>query len=202
MYKLPLGIKIPQNEEYPVGSNVEKINNQRDSANIMEGFTFKKVIGEKYSYYVEINVNADKLWDVFCALSNKLINNSAYGVIGFKEEKPTLSNFTSIEKIIKILEKYKYELLNDGYLEFGIASYNDKEMNEIFVSSFKYIKVWTPNIVLLTETLKEFGIRQIENLQFIDEFPVVSEALAVNIEKGIRNYTEVIESIEKQFEIL
>jgi hypothetical protein len=202
LYKLPLGIKIPKNDEYPEGYDVKSINDKRNSANIIEGFTIKEASGEKFSHYAEVNIDADKIWDVFCSLTNKLMNDVAYGIIGFKEEKPILSRFTTIERLIEIFQEYKFELTNDGYLEFGIANYDENSLNEIFVSSFKYMKIWANRKESLVETLNSYGIEQAENLQFIDEFPVVSEALSVNILRRIRHYSEVIECIERDFQKL
>jgi len=200
LYNLPLGIRIPNSDEYPKGNDSKSINDKRNSANIIQAFVLREVSGEKFSYYVEVNIDADKIWDVFCELTNKLIGDIAYGIIGFKDEEPKLSEYSKTERIVEIFEKYKFELTNDGYLEFGIANNDENSMNEIFVSSFKYMKIWTTSKVLLIETLNSFGIQQIENLQFIDEFPVVSEALSGSSVKGIRHYSEVMECIEREFE--
>ncbi|MCR3761927.1 hypothetical protein KYB31_23430 [Clostridium felsineum] len=185
LYKLPLGIRIPRNDEYPNGYDIDSINNKRNLANITEGFKITEVKGEKFSYYATINIDVDKIWDVFCSLTSSLIDDIAYGIIGFKDEKPILSKFASIERVIEVFRKYKFELTNDGYLQFGIANYDDNSLNEIFVTSFKYMTIWTNNKEQLVETLNSFGIRQVENLQFIDEFPVVSEALTAKEYYGI-----------------
>jgi len=199
LYKLPLGIRVPTNNEYPKGYDVKSINDKRDAVNIVQGFTIREVSGEKFSHYAEVNIDADKIWDVFCHLANKLIGDVAYGILNFKDEEPTLSGFTKAEKLMEIFGDYKIELANDGYLEFGIVNYDENSLNEIFVSSFKYMKIWTTKKELLVKTLNSFGIQQIENLQFIDEFPVVSEALSSNIVNGIRHYSEVTECINREF---
>ena len=62
------------------------------------------------------------------------------------------------------------------------------------------MRIWTTRKDLLIQTLNSFGIEQIENLQFIDEFPVVSEALTDNIVKGINHYSVVMEYIEREFQ--
>lgn len=200
LYKLPLGIKIPDSDEYPEGYDVKSINEKRNSANIVEGFKINLISGEKFSHYIEANIDADKIWNVFYDLANKLIANTAYGIIGFKDEEPRLSRFTTKEKIIHIFEKYKFELINDGYLQFGIAYYDENSLNEIYLSSFKFIKIWTTNWKLTKDILNKFGIKQIDNLHFIDEFPVVSEALQTNSNKKITHNSEVIECISKEFE--
>lgn len=202
LYKLPLGIRIPKNNEYPNGYGVKSINDKRNSANIVEGFIIKEVSGEKFSYLAEINIDADKIWHVFCSLTNKLIDGVAYGILGLKEEEQILSRFTKKERLINIFEKYKFELTNDGYLEFGIAYYDEDTLNEIFVSSFKYMRIWTMKKETLVEDLNSFGIKQIEDIQFIDEFPVVSEALLENAFNGVSHYSEVIEYIDGEFKKL
>jgi hypothetical protein len=202
LYKLPLGIRVPNDNEYPKGYDVKSINEKRNSANIVEGFIIKEESGERFSHYAEVNINVDRIWDVFCGLAYTLIQTEAYGILSFKEEKPRLSSFTEVDKIIEIFNEYRFELTNDGYIEFGIANYDKSSLNEIFVSSFKYMKIWTTKQELLIETLNSYGIHQIDNLQFIDEYPVVSEALSDKIVKGVRHYSEVIECIGEEFEKL
>lgn len=81
------------------------------------------------------------------------------------------------ERIIEVFNKYKFELTNDGFIEFGIVTSSRDSLNEVFVSSFKYMKIWTDRAQTLIDTLNELSI--IDNLQFIDEFPAASEALAL-----------------------
>ncbi|WP_346846826.1 hypothetical protein [Clostridium sp. UBA3061] len=202
LYKLPLGIRIPKNNEYPSGFDVKSINDKRNSANIIEGFIIKEVSEQKFSYFAQVNMDADKIWDVFCGLTNKLIESAAYGILGFKEEESILSRFTQKERLINIFEKYKFELTNDGYLEFGIAYYDESTLNEIFVSSFKYMNIWATKKEPLVQVLNSFGIKQIEDIQFIDEFPVVSEALLENASNDVNHYSEVVEHIDGEFKKL
>lgn len=62
--------------------------------------------------------------------------------------------------------------------------------------------MWTTNIPKLVETLNKYKISEQENLNFIDEFPVVSEALSADKIRGIRHYSDVISEIERKFAIL
>ncbi|GAA0086392.1 hypothetical protein UT300007_28320 [Clostridium sp. CTA-7] len=202
LYKLPLGIKIPNDNQYPKDYDVEAINKKRNLANIVEGFTIKEVSDQKFSHYIEMNIDSDRIWNIFCVLIENLIGDNSYGILGFKDEEPILSKFADTENIIEIFQEYKFELTNDGYLEFGIAYYDENSFNEIFVSSFKYIKIWTNKKETLIKALNGFGIKEVKNLQFIDEFPVISEAISNNISKSVRHYLEVIEGIERKFEDL
>lgn len=201
LYKLPLGIRIPYNDEYPNSYDVKTLNEKRTSANIIEGYTLKEIEEEKYTHYLEVNVSADKIWDIFIAITSKIIDSVAYGIIGLKDEDIKLSNFTSRDDLIHIFEDYSFELVNDGFLQFGIANYNDTSLNEIFITNFKYFKIWTDNIDIL-KVLDMFEIPYIEDLHFIDEFPVVSEALTYQKVNGVSHYTEVINNIEQKFESL
>jgi hypothetical protein len=201
-YKLPLGIRIPNFDEYPNGYNIDEINMKRDSASIIEGYNLTKVQGEKFTHFAEINIDADNLWTLFVALSEGLIGDIAYGIIGFKDEKPTMSNFTEKQRIIDILNGYNFELVNDGYIQFGIAYYDESSLNQIFITSFKYLQVWTTDSKELVETLNKYKISEQENLNFIDEFSVVSEALSAEKLSGVRHYSDVISEIESEFAAL
>jgi hypothetical protein len=198
-YKLPLGIRVPRDDEYPSDVDVSEVNENRNSANIVEGFTFKEVSADKYNYYTEVNVDADRGWDLFCCLTNSLIKENAYGIVAFKGQEPKLSQFTNVNTILNILEKHKFELTNDGYLEFGIASYDENSLNEVFVTSYKYFKIWSKEKDSLINALINFGLEEVAELQFVDEFPVVSEALTDEIAKGSMHYSGVLDYIEKEF---
>lgn len=200
MYKLPKGIRIPEKTEYPASENYDEIQKKRELANINEGYIIKAVENKKYTYIVEVNIDIDKLWDLFEKLSNNILPEIAYGIINLRDEKPVLSNFVKKEKIIELYLNYYYELLNDGFLEFGIAFYNDKIMNEIYVRSFKYIQIWTSNLKELINVFEEFNLKEYKILNFIDEFPVVSIALESNNEIKIKHYTDVFDEISKKFQ--
>ncbi|GMA99559.1 hypothetical protein [Pelosinus sp. IPA-1] len=84
IYKLPLGTKVPEFDEIPNKDDIEEITENRNAANIIEGYGLGEVKDENFTHYAEINVNAHKIWDLFVSLSNILIADIAYGVVGFK----------------------------------------------------------------------------------------------------------------------
>ena len=198
IYKLPLGISIPKLDEFPNEYDAELINEKRNEANIIEGFKVREICNENYTHFVEINVNVYDIWSLFVKLSNKLIGDVAYGIIGFKDDEPTLSEFTKKQKILDIFNDYKFELVNDGFIQFGIAHNDDISFNEIHISNFKYFQVWTSNIKVLRASLAKFGLTEAD-IHFIDEFPVVSKALQADEIKGVRHYSQVLSEIEKSF---
>lgn len=46
------------------------------------------------------------------------MGDTAYGIIGVKDEKQIMSNLTEEQRIIDILNRYNFELSNDGYIKF------------------------------------------------------------------------------------
>lgn len=200
IYSLPQGIRIPNVDEYPSSINVDEINHNRLAAQIVQGYNITSVENKNYTHFIKANVDADKIWTVFVALANAILPDIAYGILGFKDgDDDVLSNYTYKTNIINILKNYAYELTNDGYLTFGIA-FNDKTvLNEIFVSSFKYFKIWTNSISDVISVLNSFEIYEIKNLKFIDEFPVCSMALNEDMRNGVRHYTQVTEEIKTKF---
>lgn len=198
IYKLPLGISIPEFDEFPNEHDAELINKKRNEANIVEGFKVREICNENYTHFVEINVNVDDIWSLFVELSNNLIGDVAYGVIGFKDDEPILSEFTKKQNILDIFNDYKFELMNDGFIQFGIAHTDDFSFNEIHISNFKYFQIWTSNIEVLKMILDKFGLEE-KDINFIDEFPVVSKALQADEIKGVRHYSQVLSEIEKSF---
>jgi hypothetical protein len=68
--------------------------------------------------------------------------------------------------------QYQYELSEDAFIHFGLI-YNDKEtLIEIFVDESKYVTI-----------MKEFGLKEVKGLEFVDEFPKIREILTVLDEK-------------------
>lgn len=200
IYKLPLGIRIPRDDEYPKGYVVEEINKKRNLANIVQGYKLVEVTDKKFTHFTEINVDIDKLWSLFISLSNSIIGDKAYGLIGFKGEKPTLSKISDKQNIIDLFNKYEFELSNDGFSEFGIAYYDDNTLNEIFITTFKYVQVWTTDKEALVKALRKEGLKEKKSLNFIDEFPVVSEAISTDTEEESRSYTQILGEIKEEFE--
>ena len=204
IYKLPVGIRLPTKEEYPSNLDFEEIDAKRSAANIVQGYKLFPVENQKYTHFLEVNVDADKIWDLFRQLVTKIKPDISYCIIGFKDdsENDFLSDFLPTYDILELLSEYSYELTNDGYLTFGAAYYNEKILNEIYVSSFKYLKIWTEYINEVIKILKQFGLNENEELNFIDEFPVCSCALIPDENNGIRHYSEVTENIKTKLKEL
>jgi hypothetical protein len=202
-YKLPQGIQIPKRIDYPKGYDYNEINQKREQATIAEGYKITKVEGENFQYFTMINIDADRIWNLFIALANTLVkDHEAYGILGIKEEDPHLSNFTNCDHLIELFKEYRFELTNDGFLHFGIASEDSNILNEVYVSNYKYLQVWSEHIEDVISVLSQFCLKEHNDLRFIDEFPVISKALSPKKNPLIRHYMEVIEQLEKAFSMV
>ncbi|MDQ2088128.1 hypothetical protein RBH29_17005 [Herbivorax sp. ANBcel31] len=197
MYKLPKGIRIPNITDISNEFNIEEINKKRSEAKIVEGFTLKEEKNKKWSFYARINIDIDKFWNLFCQLCNVLfLNQNPRGMVGFKNTQPYVGKELSLSELLSIFSDYEYELLNDGYLEFGIANFRENSFCEVFVNNFKIIYVWGSKLEEFILLMDQFNLQKNDCLQFINDFPVISEAL---LEDGKSHYLEVIDDIKSRF---
>ncbi|WP_144569170.1 hypothetical protein [Bacillus pseudomycoides] len=204
MYKLPLGLQIPDRIPDRIGGDdYHTIQQKRARANIVEGYKMREIEGEKFQYFTEINIDADRIWHLFVTLVNTMIKEGiAYGIVGMKGEEPVLSRFTESNRIMNLFKEYKFELTNDGFLQFGIATEDGTSYNEIFVTSFKTFQVWSENKSDVLTALNQLHLKEYKDLDFIHDFPIESKALSPQQYPGIRHYTEVLEELEKAFSLL
>lgn len=201
MYQLPLGIQIPGKDEADYKrKDFEHMQQKRAQAKIIEGYKINKYDNKEFRYVLEINIDADRIWNLFTTLANTLIRGEmAYGIIGMKGKEPFLSRFTLPNHIINLFEKYEFELINDGFLQFGIAMDDGITYNEVFVASYKYIQVWCVNRDAVVSVLNQFNLNEHADLNFIDEFDVASIALTAFKIPGIPHFTEVLQDLENSF---
>jgi hypothetical protein len=68
---------------------------------------------------------------------------------------------------------------------------------EVTVKGSKDLRIWTNNLAVATETLSSLGIPRVEKLQFIDEYPRVTERLV-----GDPSSQETISAIVGAFQAL
>jgi len=200
---LPPTIKIPSAEElYPREDAVE-ILAKRAAANITQGFTVhrNKTILLPYTFLSEININNNKLWDVFIALAGDMPADVCcmYGLYDGEDETTTTGYFNKAE-VLGVLNKYRTELTMDATIEFGLIHQSKRLLSEIFISESKYIKFWGTDLQKFLQHMQSFGLQQIDDLAFIDEYPKIVTPL----QKFMPNTTrpaEVVRSLNRSFGI-
>jgi hypothetical protein len=181
MLESPPTIRLPLPEELPNNPEVFEKLKKRQDAKIIEGFVLKPNNSHDlpFEFYAEININNSRLWELFTSLTN-LLPDTVNCIYNLYEDEALFSPGLNKIDILTFLETLKIELTQDCNLEFGIIYNTEEELEEIFVSDSKYLKVWSSKEVSFRKIMHEFCINEIPGLNFIDEFPKVVEPLTMH----------------------
>lgn len=199
--QLPITIRSFNEDEVHMDSELLKAIEELKSANIVEGFTFKlkddnpenENLG--FKFYSEINVDNSRLWELILELSETLPENVAF-LFGQIDQDVQYGSYTSKSEIFSFLSRYKKELTQDTFLSFGFIYHDKNNLTEIFIDECKYIKYWGNEEDLFRNILKKFNLEEINELEFIDEYPKVRETLKQYDESVVE--TNVLIEIFKQ----
>jgi hypothetical protein len=199
MLESPPTIRLPRPDELPNNPEVFECLKEREKANIVEGYklSYNTTQDLPFKFYVEININNSRLWDLFKALANQLPDTLSciYNLYG---GEAIFSVYKAKNVILKQLDNYKTELTQDCNIEFGLIYQADDKLEEVFVSDSKFLKVWGNNEVSFRQLMNDFALKEFLNLNFIDEFPKVVEPLEMFNEKAKRAET-IIEELSTFF---
>lgn len=168
----PRGVRFPRREELP-GDSREALA-RIAQARITTGYALHKAQDELFDTYVEANIHATQIFEVFRKLTFALMPDVVAPLIGIKEEEPVFGPYTHRALALSVFEPYIDLLQNDGFLEFGVIHQSQSVFEEIFVASPKYFKIWTNKQESVESVLQSAGIPRCEDLEFIDEYPRVS----------------------------
>jgi len=168
----PRGVRFPRKNELPPGN--EESLARIATANITTGYVRNDEGGKTFSSYFEANVHAHNVFSVFKELARSVLPKIAAPLIGIKEDEPTFGPYTDKQLAIKVLESHKELLQHDGFLEFGVTFQLAGKVEEIFIASAKYFKIWTNQPELVARIFETAGIPECRKLEFIDEYPMVS----------------------------
>ncbi|MEA3106847.1 MAG: hypothetical protein QOI88_1452, partial [Gammaproteobacteria bacterium] len=167
------------------------------NANITTGFVLTTSADPGFSTYIEANAHADEIWSVFETLASRLLPDVASPLVGWKDEEATLGPYTEKAAALDVLRAHAESLQHDGFIEFGLMFQQGGKTEEVMVKGSKDLRIWTNNPAVATETLLALGIPSIEKLQFIDEYPRVTERLV-----GDPSSQETISAIVGAFQSL
>jgi hypothetical protein len=167
------------------------------SANITTGFVLTTSADPGFSTYIEANAHADEVWTVFEALASRLLPEVAAPLVGWKDDEATLGPYTDKAAALAVLRAHAESLQHDGFIEFGLMFQQGGTTEEVMVKGSKDLRIWTNNLAVATETLSSLGIPRVEKLQFIDEYPTVTERLV-----GDPSSQETISAIVGAFQAL
>jgi hypothetical protein len=202
MIELPKTIRPARFDEIPKNSEANVRLQNIDNAMIVEGFTFKlkEIYNESdkeipFIFFSEININNSRLWELIIALTDLLPDLSSL-IIANSDTEPNYCDYKAKIDLIGSITKFKTELIGDAFLEWGIIYHDNETLTEIFITDSKYIKFWGVNINGFKTIMTKFDLNQIDDLEFIDEYPKVREPLRL-FERSIADTNEVIKELKK-----
>jgi len=201
--ELPETLRVPDIHEVPNDASIIERLRKRADANIVEGYTLKLKDDNPdnkdlpFEFYAEINVNNSKLWQLFLELTN-LMPDEVSLISGHIDADASYGNYTDRLQAIEFLSIYKNEFITDVFIDFGLIHHTDKVLIEVFVDSSKYIQFWGINIEIFKATMQRFGLFEIENLEFVDEYPKVRTSLAF-LDNTVTNTNELLELLKNHF---
>ncbi|SMP23059.1 hypothetical protein [Chryseobacterium profundimaris] len=180
--EFPKTIRFLNEDEIPNTPSIIKRWEESKNANIVQGYTFKlkennsenELIG--FDFFAEININNSNLWNLVIALS-KTLPEVASVLFGHIDFELNYGNYEEKDSILKFINQYKKELTQDAFINFGLIYNDDKSLVEIFIDESKYIKYWGVDEELFRKIMNDFKLQEIQNLEFIDEYPKVREVL-------------------------
>ena len=180
MLESPPTIRLPNPEELPDNPEVFENLKRRENAKIMEGYVLKPNTSHDlpFKFYAEININNSRFWPLFTALTD-LLPGAVSCIYNSYDQEASFSPYLDKKYILNLLDKFKVELTQDCNLEFGLIYDIGDELEEIFGSDSKYFKVWSNKEVSFRAIMDGFSLKEIPDLNFIDEFPKVVEPLTM-----------------------
>ena len=192
--RLPKTIRTPRPDEVPKDPEIVANIEARNTANIVEGYKVIPNPEGPFSFYAEINVDSDRLWELFTRLMLQLPEVVAL-VFGPRDEEPQRGENMDKYELLNILKPWELELTNDGFLEFGVI-YNDEEtLEEVFIAAPKFIKYWGTDKERFVHAMHEFSLFEIMDLAFIDEYPMITEGTLAYFPEA-RDTSVVLEALE------
>ncbi|MFN3272042.1 MAG: hypothetical protein ACK40Y_05755 [Cloacibacterium caeni] len=195
---LPKTIRFPEENEVPMNSSVLERLRESKNANIVPGYVFKPNDGNPdnidlpFEFYAKINIDNPQLWSLIITLSEETLPENCALIFGYIDSEINYGFYENKFEILKYLEDYKTELIHDTLLIWGLIYHDNENLTEIYVDESKYLKYWGNNEEKFRNIMNQFNLSEIENLEFIDEYPKVRE----NINLHFENITETGELIE------
>ena len=172
----PQGVRFPRPDEFPAQYGAERERLAR--ANVTTGYVLRDDRpGDSFSAFFEANVHAPRLFAAFRDLALAILPDVAAPIVGVKDDEPFLGRYTDRDAAVAVFEPYVNQLQHDGFLEFGVIFQHEGRTEEVVVRSAKYLQVWTNQPDAVRSVLHRHRIPAVRALEFIDEYPMVSESL-------------------------
>ena len=200
MLKIPRTIRDISEEDVPGNSSAMEQRKAKRSARIIEGFKlFQNENKSEFPFIfgAEINIDNDRLWDLFISLCEELPNNAAL-LFGFYDNDLNYGRYTEKERIIFELSKYRREISEDCHLELGLIHHTESKLIEVFIAEAKYIKFWGVDEISFMGIMSRFNLSETSDIEFIDEYPKAVYPLRTIVE-DVADTFEIITNLQEKF---
>ncbi|MBN8835641.1 MAG: hypothetical protein J0I09_00125 [Sphingobacteriia bacterium] len=197
--ELPTTIRTARIDELPYSDSLAERIQKRHSAKIIEGYTFHENPSTElpFKFYCEINIDNSKLWTLFNVFLFTFPDTVSF-IFGHSDDEPIYSTYMDKLDFFNKLNQFKLELTQDGFIEFGVIYHDEELFIEIFVDKTKYIKYWGTDYETFNNIMQEFELIKIDDLNFIDEFPLATQALTELIPNAAPTL-DLIDKLKNEF---
>ena len=129
-----------------------------------------------FKFYSEINIDNHNLWTLFGVLAFTLPDEVSF-IFNHADDEATFTPYKNKNELLELISKYSKELSQDGLVEFGVIYHDNDLLAEVFVKKSKFIQYWGSNNQTFLNIMADFKLSQVDGLNFIDEFPLVTTPL-------------------------
>ncbi len=190
----PAGIHLAEPHEIMGGPERDGLIEKRCHARIEQGYVIHTSENTRFSFYAEINVDAPQIWPVFRSLCEALLAEKATPMIGAIDEEPLHNGkYDSVPNLLSRFEPFEYYLVNDCFIQFGLAARSQAELTEVFVTPTKHFQIWMSKVEVFKTIMDDYHIPLSEKLQFINGFPRVTSPL--KYETAFHDYDDLIDHL-------
>ena len=201
--ELPLTLRPPEMDEVPMNSSVKERLELRKTAKIVEGF---KILPKDsnpeheelaFNFYAEINIDNSRLWSLILELSKQMPDEISL-IFNHSDCEPEYGKYYDKNQTLEFLAKYETEIISDTFIDIGMIFHSESELIEIFVPESKYIKFWGVDQESFLESMNKFDLKEIDGIEFVDEYPKVREPLRL-FNENTTDSNEMIELLRTNF---
>lgn len=183
MIELPKTIRPAEEHEIPKDSTAFERFQLLSTAKIVEGYRIAddstrtpELTKVPFNFYAEINCNNSRLWSVLMSLSNELPDVVSL-IFGHADGDVAFSEYLSKNLILERINSFEIELTQDAFIQWGLNYSDEENLVELFVDESKYVKFWGVDLTSFKAVMDKNDLKEIADLEFIDEYPKVREPL-------------------------
>lgn len=192
---LPDGVRLPLREEIK-GPRAERdrLWAQVERAVLHQGFVARPAGTPEFAWFIEANVDADRLFELFVLLVETLFGSLPLADASFPASNPQetgnegpvcqlllsdadeeLTPVVSapLGRILPLLAEIQYQLAHDGWIQFGLVRETEGRVVGLLVTPTKHLQIWAQNREEVAGLLRSHGLAEDTELTFLASYPVI-----------------------------